>query len=87
MNEGVSTATCDPPQSRAKETLQQHLVPGLRRVHVELNESEVIISGTVSSYYLKQVAQEALKSILGIRTLNNRVEVKGPFRKAGPWEA
>ena len=47
----------------------------LRRLIVTENESEVVITGTVSSYYYKQLAQEALRPALGSRRLLNRVEV------------
>jgi hypothetical protein len=35
----------------------------------------VIITGKVSSYYMKQLAQEAVRSSVGDRRLLNRVEV------------
>ena len=36
---------------------------------------EVVISGSVSSYYLKQLAQETIMPILDGRDLVNRVKV------------
>ena len=35
----------------------------------------VVINGRVSSYYLKQLAQEAVMPVLGGRELRNRVAV------------
>jgi len=75
MPEDAVTATAVPPPWRGSETLERSPVPCLRKLHVEESESEVIISGTVSSFYFKQLAQEALMPVLGPRRLYNRVEV------------
>jgi len=61
--------------SRADEVLRQSPIPALRGLWVEETDHEVIISGSVSSYYLKQLAQESVMPILGSRELHNRVEV------------
>lgn len=50
-------------------------LPQLRRLVVTATEREVVITGRVSSYYLKQLAQEALRAALGDRQLLNHVEV------------
>jgi hypothetical protein len=42
---------------------------------VEENDAKVVISGAVSSYYLKQLAQETVMPVLGERELLNRVLV------------
>lgn len=47
----------------------------LRRLVVTTNEAEVVISGRVPSYYLKQMAQEAVRGCLGTRRLRNEVQV------------
>jgi osmotically-inducible protein OsmY len=56
--------------------LQNSPLPQLRRLKVVVNDQEVIISGTVTSYYMKQLAQEALRPSIGRRRLINRVEVQ-----------
>jgi hypothetical protein len=55
--------------------LRQSPLPDLRRLHVEEDEFEVVISGVVPSYYLKQLAQETVRSGVGDRHLRNRVAV------------
>jgi hypothetical protein len=55
--------------------LKHNGVPALRRLRVEEAEQIVILTGTVSSYYLKQLAQEAVIPLLAGRKLLNRVEV------------
>jgi hypothetical protein len=62
-------------QSPAVLALQQSPIPALRKLKVEETEAGVVISGTVSSYYLKQLAQETIIPVLERRELLNRVEV------------
>jgi hypothetical protein len=57
------------------QILQQSAIPALRKLSVEETSTAVEISGCVSSYYLKQLAQESLLPILGPRKLLNRVVV------------
>jgi hypothetical protein len=59
---------------QATRTLQS-THPALRRLNVEGSEGELVISGTVNCYYLKQLAQEALRPITGDVQLVNRVQV------------
>jgi hypothetical protein len=59
----------------AAETLQQSSHPSLRDLAVEESDAAIVISGRVTSYYLKQLAQETLRSIRGRRQLVNRVVV------------
>lgn len=47
----------------------------LRRLVVTADDNQVVITGRVSSYYLKQMAQETVRHALRERTLLNRVEV------------
>jgi hypothetical protein len=61
--------------SRAIQALRQSAHPALRRLSVEESEEMVVITGRVSSYYLKQMAQEAVLALGGQRTVVNRVSV------------
>lgn len=63
------------PCMEPAEVLHKSPLPQLRRLHVVVNEQEVIITGQVTSYYMKQLAQESLRPLLGRRRLVNRVEV------------
>ena len=64
-----------PLVSRAAQALKQSTHPALRRLSVEETESALVITGRVSSYYLKQLAQETLMGVRGERQLLNRVNV------------
>ncbi|MBA4188299.1 MAG: hypothetical protein C0467_09865 [Planctomycetaceae bacterium] len=50
-------------------------LPQLRRLLVTATDHEVVITGRVTSYYMKQLAQESIRSFLGARRLLNQVEV------------
>ena len=62
--------------SSLEAVLSSSPIPELRRLAVVESESEVVLEGRVSSYYLKQMAQESIRSVLGQRRLSNRVEVR-----------
>ena len=70
-----SATLLDTRTSEVAEALRLSPLPDLRRLHLEENEFEVVITGSVSSYYLKQLAQEAVRPALGDRRLCNRVLV------------
>jgi hypothetical protein len=59
----------------AGQVLRQSALPALRKLGVEENDAAVVITGAVSSYYLKQLAQETVMPVLGERALVNRVLV------------
>ena len=46
-----------------------------RQVHFETDNGRVIINGSVQSYFEKQMAQEALRQIQGIKSIENQLEV------------
>ncbi len=78
----MNSATLHSPIiSKVAGILRQSSLPDLRRLHVEETEFEVIITGVVSSYYLKQLAQESIRTALGQRHLRNRVVVDGKTKK------
>jgi hypothetical protein len=69
----MSTSLAAPP--RAIATLRKSPIPALRKLSVEETETSVTIRGTVSSYYLKQLAQETVMAVLEGRALSNQVTV------------
>jgi osmotically-inducible protein OsmY len=46
-----------------------------RRLHVVSDAGHVVLEGKVGSYYQKQMAQEAIRRIEGVRGIDNRLEV------------
>lgn len=61
--------------AQANHVLKRSSHLALRRLNVEGSESTLVISGTVSTYYLKQMAQETLMPVRGEMQLVNRVKV------------
>ena len=57
------------------QALGRSPIPALRKLSLEETDGVVVINGRVSSYYLKQLAQEAVMPALGGRELRNRVAV------------
>ena len=62
-------------QVRAAQALKQSSHPALRHLRVEETDESIIISGRVSSYYLKQLAQETIMPMRGALMLINQVLV------------
>ena len=60
----------------AADALRDCSLPFLRHLDVTETSDEVVISGRVSSYYYKQLAQEAVMPALGDRRLRNLVVVE-----------
>ena len=72
----MNTTTLPYPRtSEVSSLLRQSPLPDLRRLSVDEDEFEVVINGVVASFYLKQLAQETVKTALGDRRLCNRVVV------------
>ena len=71
----MSTATVQ--ESRAALVLRESPIPALRKLSIEESDVIVLINGKVPSYYLKQMAQEAIMPLLDGRALVNRVLVIG----------
>jgi hypothetical protein len=62
-------------QSPASQALQRSSIPALRKLQVEETEQDLVVIGAVSTYYLKQLAQETVMPFLGGRQLRNQVVV------------
>jgi hypothetical protein len=64
-------------QSRsAADALRECSLPFIRHLDVTESDDEVVISGRVSTYYYKQLAQETVMPALGDRRLRNLVVVE-----------
>jgi len=68
-------------QSHAALALGRSPIPALRKLSLEESDAAIVINGRVSSYYLKQLAQETIMPVLGGRSLLNHVAV---VREVGP---
>ena len=46
-----------------------------RSLRIELRENDVVLTGVLESYFHKQMAQESVLSIDGIRQVHNQIQV------------
>lgn len=69
----LSTRNCE---ADVRKALEASPYPDLRRLIIEETEDELIIRGLVTTYYLKQQAQELIKLAVVGKALVNRVIVK-----------
>lgn len=63
------------PESPAASALRHSPMLALRQLTVDEDAQCLTLSGRVSSYYLKQLAQEAVMPLLHNRNLLNLVQV------------
>lgn len=61
--------------TQATHALKRSSHPALRTLCVEGTTEALIISGQVTSYYLKQLAQETIMQVRGDLELVNRINV------------
>ena len=66
--------------SSIRERLEQHSHFRGRAslLQIELVEGTVVLSGHLPSHYLKQLLQEAIRSMPGVVRIDNRVLIMGP---------
>ena len=69
----MPTATLPPPT--AADVLTQSAQPLLRRLRVVETDEELVLAGTLPTYFLKQLAQETVRPCLGQRRLSNHIVV------------
>jgi hypothetical protein len=75
MKEHVFMSRSTLEQSRAALALKRSPIPALRKLSLEETADVLIIRGQVSTYYLKQLAQETVMPVRGNRELRNMVTV------------
>ncbi len=63
-------------QPLAQDALSASPIYELRDLQVEVIEDGLLISGTVDSFYHKQLAQEAVRAAVGLIPMVNRIEVR-----------
>jgi osmotically-inducible protein OsmY len=64
--------------ARIKEGMGQSPYPQVREVEVTLDtKGVVILTGKVTTFYMKQMAQETVRRLNGHHPLVNKIDVKG----------
>jgi osmotically-inducible protein OsmY len=64
-----------PLETLISSTISAHPHLKRRKLRVETREGRVILRGVVNSYYHKQLAQEAVRRLQGVATIENHLEV------------
>lgn len=76
------TQTCDREVTNLQDvvdvTFSRNVSLSGRHIRVETHADHVVLRGFVRSYYQKQMAQEALRNIPGVRMIRNEIEVISP---------
>ena len=70
----MATAT-NPLERLISKTIETHPHLKLRGVRFETEAGRVVLRGTVSSYYHKQMAQEVVRRLDGVDQVENHLEV------------
>jgi len=63
-------------QSRAQTALAESPIYVLRDLHVERMDGRLVLSGSVDTFYHKQVAQEVVRAVAEGITVINSVDVR-----------
>jgi hypothetical protein len=60
---------------RVRDQLHQCGYESLRMLEVRVEQGVVVVQGTVSAYYLRQVAVECIRRVAGLNRLIDQIEV------------
>jgi osmotically-inducible protein OsmY len=66
---------------RAESELRRNSYVALKNVACEFRDGVLTLNGCLPTYYLKQVAQEAVARLDGIAKIENRIEVISPSQR------
>jgi osmotically-inducible protein OsmY len=70
---------CRPAESAtlrtARQLLREQSYDPLRHVHLRYQEGVLTLDGIVPTYYLKQLAQTAVRNVAGVESVVNRLQV------------
>jgi osmotically-inducible protein OsmY len=67
----------------AESELRRNAYVALKNIGCDYRDGVLVLSGCLPTYYLKQLAQEAVARIDGIERVDNRIEVISPSRRIG----
>jgi len=68
----------------AEGCLRRNPYPALKNVACDCRGGVLVLRGCLPSYYLKQVAQEAVVRLEGVQAIDNQIQVVPPASRAGP---
>ena len=62
-------------QDRVQNVIDHNPYLSRRKLRTETSEGHVVLRGKVQSYFQKQMAQESVRKIDGIKSIDNYLEV------------
>jgi osmotically-inducible protein OsmY len=62
----------------AERCLRSNPYQALKNVSCDYRDGVLLLRGCLPSYYLKQVAQEAVASLEGVHRIDNQIQVVSP---------
>jgi osmotically-inducible protein OsmY len=77
-NERISSGTGPKVIAEARERLKSAPYAPVRGISCEYHDGVLILRGQVPSFFQKQLAQEAVLKLDGVRQVVNRIEVVDP---------
>ena len=78
MDEQMARVVDADTEERARIALQASPVHAIRALEVTREGDQLVVTGRVSTFYYKQLAQEAVLSVVKSLPIVNRVEVEDP---------
>jgi osmotically-inducible protein OsmY len=76
----LSSSPANTVDDLAERRLRGSSFLALRNVCCEYHEGVLTLRGCLPTYYLKQIAQEVVAEVEGVRLISNRIEVVAPVR-------
>ena len=67
----------------AEGCLRRNPYLALKNVACDCREGVLVLRGCLPSYYLKQIAQEAVASLEGVERIDNEIQVVTPASRPG----
>lgn len=75
MNRNPPGETSSALLDRVQSALLRGPMLAGRNLRIEMHEQSVVLRGVVRSYYHKQLAQESLRHVAGLKSICNEIEV------------
>jgi osmotically-inducible protein OsmY len=69
---------CDSLQQELEHQVQMRTGRRIRWLVVEMQSGRVVLHGSAATYYLKQLAQQAVRDVLPATSLENEIMVETP---------
>jgi osmotically-inducible protein OsmY len=74
----TQTTRQDTIRELAERCLSSNPYLALKNISCELLDGVLVLRGCLPSYYLKQIAQEAVASLEGVAAVDNQIQVVAP---------